>query len=111
MPLELDAELDACATQVEKHEDSQAAAMAVCVEAYRAWLTTEARTDDITVIIVEFQLSRGLTCAHTPLLLLLCLGSLGCGCRLGHLAQKRPAIILKHGKPCPNTPKRAGSLT
>jgi len=48
---------------VEKHEDSQAAAMAVCVEAYRAWLCTEARTDDITVIIIEFELRRGLTWA------------------------------------------------
>lgn len=55
-----------CNVQVEQHEDSHKAAMAVCVEAYRAWLSTEARTDDITVIVIEFQLSRGLTCAHTP---------------------------------------------
>lgn len=47
--------------QVDKHEDSQQAAMAVCVEAYRAWLSTEARTDDITVIIIEIELGRGLT--------------------------------------------------
>jgi hypothetical protein len=46
--------------QVDKHDDPQQAAMAVCVESYRAWLSTEARTDDITVIIIEFELGRGL---------------------------------------------------
>jgi hypothetical protein len=34
--------------------------MAVCVESYRAWLSTEARTDDITVIVIEVELGRGL---------------------------------------------------
>ena len=35
----------------------------MCVEAYHAWLSTEARTDDITVIVIEFTLGKGLTCA------------------------------------------------
>lgn len=34
--------------------------MAVCVESYRAWLSTEARTDDITVIVIDVELGRGL---------------------------------------------------
>ena len=34
--------------------------MAVCVESYRAWLSTEARTDDITVIVIDLELGRGL---------------------------------------------------
>jgi hypothetical protein len=40
--------------------------MAVCVESYRAWLSTEARTDDITVIVIDFELGRGLRCGAAP---------------------------------------------
>ena len=51
--------------QVGKHQDPQDACLAVVVESYKAWLATEARTDDITVIIIQFELGEGLTCA-TP---------------------------------------------
>ena len=50
--------------QVGKHKDPQDACLAVVVESYKAWLATEARTDDITVIVVEFELGEGLTCAE-----------------------------------------------
>jgi len=49
--------------QVGKHQDPQDACLAVVVESYKAWLATEARTDDITVIIIQFELGEGLTCA------------------------------------------------
>ena len=49
-------------SQVGKHQDPQDACLAVVVESYKAWLSTEARTDDITVIVVEFELGEGLTC-------------------------------------------------
>lgn len=50
---------------VNKHSEPSAAAMAVCVESYKAWLTTEARTDDITIIIIEVHLSQGLSSSPT----------------------------------------------
>ena len=62
--------------QVAKHKDPQDACLAVVVESYKAWLATEARTDDITVIVVEFELGEGLTCVTTIL------SELG-GCRCG----------------------------
>ena len=53
--------------------------MAVCVESYRAWLSTEARTDDITVIVIDFELGRGLRW--------------GAGfCTLGHLTIQAVAL-------------------
>jgi len=48
---------------VGKHQDPQDACLAVVVESYKAWLATEARTDDITVIIIQFELGDGVTCA------------------------------------------------
>ena len=47
---------------MEKHEP-QEACLALAVESYKAWLSTEARTDDISVIVVHFELGTGLTCA------------------------------------------------
>ena len=49
-----------------KHKDPQDACLAVVVESYKAWLATEARTDDITVIVIEFELGEGLTCVADP---------------------------------------------
>jgi hypothetical protein len=53
-------------SQVQKHKDPQDACLAVVAESYKAWLATEARTDDITVIVVEFELGEGLTCVADP---------------------------------------------
>lgn len=47
---------------MEKYEP-QEACLALAVDSYKAWLATEARTDDISVIVVHFQLGTGLTCA------------------------------------------------
>ena len=51
--------------QVDKHAEPQSACIAVCVEAYKSWLTTEARTDDITVIVIEVTLGKGLSCVSS----------------------------------------------
>lgn len=40
--------------QVSKFSDPMEAAVAVTVESYQAWLATEARTDDISIIIIQF---------------------------------------------------------
>lgn len=45
---------------VEKYEP-QEACLALAVESYKAWLSTESRTDDISVIVVHFELGTGLT--------------------------------------------------
>lgn len=50
---------------MEKYEP-QEACLALAVESYKAWLGTEARTDDISVIVLHFQLGAGLTCAREP---------------------------------------------
>lgn len=51
---------------VDKHSEPSAAAMSVCVESYKAWLTTEARTDDITIIVIEVKLGKGLSTPSSP---------------------------------------------
>ena len=58
------------ALQVGKHKDPQDACLAVVVESYKSWLATEARTDDITVIVIQFELGEGLTCALLSAMLL-----------------------------------------
>lgn len=55
-----------CSVQVDKHQDPHSAAIAVCVEAYKSWLSSEARTDDITAIVIEVTLGKGLSCAAPP---------------------------------------------
>ena len=46
--------------------EPQEACLALALESYKAWLSTEARTDDITVIVIHFQLGPGLTCELNP---------------------------------------------
>lgn len=41
--------------QVSKFEDPQEACFSVVAESYRLWLQHETRTDDITMIVVQFQ--------------------------------------------------------
>lgn len=41
--------------QVTKFEDPQEACLSVVAESYRLWLQHETRTDDITMIVIQFQ--------------------------------------------------------
>jgi hypothetical protein len=53
-----------CDKQVDKAPDTQQAALALVCEAYRLWLQTETRTDDITAIVIrvdELEGTNGLT--------------------------------------------------
>lgn len=51
---------------VDKHSEPSAAAMSVCVESYKAWLSTEARTDDITIIVIEVTLGKDRSTPSSP---------------------------------------------
>jgi hypothetical protein len=44
-----------CCRQVTKFEDPQEACLSVVAESYRLWLQHETRTDDITMIVIQFQ--------------------------------------------------------
>ncbi len=42
-------------SQVTKFEDPQEACLSVVAESYRLWLQHETRTDDITMVVIQFQ--------------------------------------------------------
>lgn len=41
--------------QVSKFDDPQEACLSVVAESYRLWLQHETRTDDITMVVIQFQ--------------------------------------------------------